>query len=345
MPYAGAVDDFRAARALKRPRRVPCVALSEEFDVRWHGRWCYEEVCQDGDKIFEVLKSSAEEFDYDWVWAQIDDCYEFEPLGVAVKGEGNILRATCGYLPMSREHLAKLPRMDPRKDGRMPEKLKAIRKLREHFGETALVVGSCAAPFSAVGLMWGIENSMLLVGDDPELLRDAMDYWDGFYRRYIEAQRDAGAHAIWFGDCNAFSGLLSAPQYEKHVLEVTRGLVRHAEEKLGVMIWMHNSETQAGHVASHLPLGVSFENIGPAGDMGKILGTVRGRQAVTGNLDPLEVLYRGTPKLIESEVRRLMELCKPGGGWVFNTGEMNPREVPEENMRAMMKAAKSLAKY
>ncbi|NUN94066.1 MAG: hypothetical protein HUU04_09840 [Verrucomicrobiae bacterium] len=345
MPYAGAVDDFRAIRALKSPRRVPCVALSEEFDVRWHGRWCYEEVCQDGDKIFEVLKASAESFDYDWVWVQIDDCYEFEPIGVGVKGEGNILRATCGYLPMGREELEKLPQLDPRRDGRMPEKLKALRKLRDHFGETALVVGSCAAPFSAVGLMWGIENSMLLMKDDPRLLRDAMDYWDAFYRRYIEAQRDAGAHAIWFGDCNAFSGLVSAPQYEAHILEATRGLVRYAEETLGVMIWMHNSETRAPHVVSHLPLGVSFENIGPAGDMPKILEAVRGRQAITGNLDPLDVLYRGTPRLIEAEVERLMTIGKANGGWVFNTGEMNPREVPEENMRAMMKAAKGRAKY
>jgi hypothetical protein len=30
---------------------------------------------------------------------------------------------------------------------------------------------------------------------------------------------------------------------------------------------------------------------------------------------------------------------------LFNTGEMNPREIPEENMRAMMKVNKSLAKY
>ncbi|MCC7299750.1 MAG: hypothetical protein IT583_01570, partial [Verrucomicrobia bacterium] len=39
----------------------------------------------------------------------------------------------------------------------MPEKLKAIRKLREKFGDTVLITGSCAAPFSAIGLMWGIQ--------------------------------------------------------------------------------------------------------------------------------------------------------------------------------------------
>lgn len=67
-------------------------------------------------------------------------------------------------------------------------------------------------------------------------------------------------------------------------------------------------------------------------------------RAITGNLDPLDVLYRGTPRLIEAEVERLMTIGKANGAWIFNTGEMNPREVPEENMRAMMKAAKSRAK-
>ena len=135
------------------PTRVPCVAISEEFDVRWHGRYTYEEFCQDGEKIFEVYRAAILHFGYDWALVQIDDCFEFEPIGVGVKGEGSIVRGTYRYLPVGNEALRRVRALDPYSDGRMPEKLDAIHRLKEYFGDSLLVTGSCAAPFSAVGLM------------------------------------------------------------------------------------------------------------------------------------------------------------------------------------------------
>lgn len=345
MPYSGCVDDFLAIRRGRLPTRVPVVTHSEEFDVKWHGRYTYEEFCQSGEKMFEVVRTAVDHFDYDWAWLQIDDCFEFEPLGVGVHGEGNILRATCKYLPASRKTLESLPTMEPRKDGRMPEKLKALRLLDRYYDGSCLVVGSCAAPFSAVGLMRGIEESMVLLLTYPELLYDAMQYWCDFYKRFVEAQRDAGAHAIWLGGSNAFSNLVSAAQYTKHILSVTCELVQYCEKELDVMVWLHNSETKVEHILSHLPLGCSFENIGPAGDMREIRYATRGRMAISGNLDPLEVLWKGTPALVASEVRRILDICKPGGNYICNTGEMNPRDVSEANMLAYVQTAKDLGKY
>jgi uroporphyrinogen-III decarboxylase len=343
MAYDGVVNDFRTIREKRTPARIPCVACSEEFDVKWYGKYDYETFCRDGDKMVEVIRAAVLEFDYDWAWLQIDDCFEFEPLGIHCPGQGNILRATHGTLEPTREVLDGLPQMDPLRDGRMPEKLKAIRKLRSDFGDSLLIVGSCAAPFSATGLMWGMEQPMFLMMDDPGLLRDAMEYWLAFYKRYMAAQRDAGAHAIWLGDCNAFSGLLSVEQYNEFIFDVTHQLVRFAETELDLMVWMHNSEISIPHIESHIPLGLSFESIGPAADLKAVRNTTRGRHAISGNLDPIEVLWRGTPQSIAGEVYRIMEIGRDGGGYIFNTGEMNPRDIPVENMKAMMKRAKELS--
>lgn len=345
MAYNGVLEDFQKIRELKKPRRIPCVACSEEFDVRWHGKYNYEEFCQDGDKIFEVYRAAVDEFGYDWAWVQIDDCYEFEPAGVSVKGEGNLLRATYGYLHVSSETIKNLPAMDPWKDGRMPEKLKAIKKLKEHYKDSLLICGSCAAPFSAVGLMWSIQESMLLLLTNPDLLYEAMDYWLDFYKRYIKAQKNAGADAIWLGDCNAFGNMVPVPLYQQHILTVTKKLVQYCEKELDIMIWMHNSEINLENILSHLTLGVSFENIGPAGDIKQISNALKRKAAFSGNLDPLEVLWKGTPELVRSETTRIINSCKENGGYIFNTGEMNPSQVPAENMKAMMDTARNLAEY
>jgi uroporphyrinogen decarboxylase len=345
MAYSGVIEDFRSIRENRIPRRVPVVACSEEFDVRWYGKYSYEEFCQDGDKIFEVYKAAIEAFDYDWAWVQIDDCFEFEPVGVKVKGEGDILRATYGYLPVNRHTLSVLPVMDPQKDGRMPEKLKAIRKLKNHFGDSVLITGSCAAPFSAVGLTFSLEESMMLMLTDPKFLYDAMDYWKEFYKRYIKAQKDAGADAIWLGDCNAFSSMVSLSQYIEHIMPVTKELIDYCEKELDIMIWLHNSEIKTDHIVSHFPMGMSFESIGPAADIRQVREATKGRLPISGNLDPIAVLWQGNPDTIKADVERIMGICKKGGGYIFNTGEMNPRQVPEENMRAFMTSAKRISDY
>jgi hypothetical protein len=59
------IEDVRKAIELGRPARLPVFALSEEFDVKWYGRYEYEQVCQDGEKMAEVWGAAIEEFDYD----------------------------------------------------------------------------------------------------------------------------------------------------------------------------------------------------------------------------------------------------------------------------------------
>ena len=177
MAYKGLMDDVKRAIALERPQRVPVFACGEEFDVHWYGKWDYETVCQDGDKIAEVWSATIREFDYDWAWVQVDDCFEFEPLGIDCPGEGDILRATVTHLPATRETLKSLPVIDPRRDGRIPEKLKALSRLRDEFGDTVLVEGAVAAPYSCVGLSCGISEAMMLAVEDPGLLADFCSFF------------------------------------------------------------------------------------------------------------------------------------------------------------------------
>ena len=344
MAYKGLMDDVRAAVALKQPKQVPIFANSEEFDVKWHGQYDYEEVCQSGDKMAEVWIAATEEFDYDWVWLQVDDCFEFEAIGVGTRGEGNILRATTEYLPTTRETLKNLPSIDPKTAGRMPEKLKAIRKARDHFGDDACITGACAAPYSSVGLLYHIEEAMVMMYTDPQLLRDTCEYFVELQSKFAIAQVEAGAHTIWLGDCNAFSGLLSVEQFREWAFDSCKKVV-DAIKKAGGLVHLHNSEIEIPHLMAEAELGVSIVSAGPAADIAEVKKAYAGKQCFSGNLDPIEVLMRGTPELVASEAKRIMETCKEGGGYIFSTGEMNPRDVTEENFRAYMKAARDCSKY
>jgi uroporphyrinogen decarboxylase len=342
MAYDGVIDDVRRAIALEKPRRIPVFACSEEFDVKWHGRYTYEEVCQDGEKMAEVWIAAVEEFDYDWAWLQVDDCFEFEPLGVGTHGEGNILRATRDYLPTTRETLAGLRIPDPQTDGRMPEKLKAIRRVREHFGDRVLVEGSCAAPYSSVALLFGLEETMMLTVTDPDLVHEACEFFVDLQTRYIEAQIEAGAHAIWLGDCNAFSGFFSLDQYRKFAAPSCRKLVDKAWQH-GAIVHLMNSEVKVPYLLAEAELGVDIVNCGPGADIAQARKALTGVACFSGNLDPIEVLMRGTPDEVAAEAERIARIGSSDGGYLFCTGEMNPRDTPVENMKAMIQAVRRVS--
>ena len=343
MAYDGVLDDVRRAIRLEKPERLPVFACSEEFDVKWHGKYTYEEVCQDGHKMAEVWIAAIEEFDYDWAWMQIDDCFEFEPLGVGTRGTENILRATKDYLPATNETLEELLLPDPTCDGRMPRKLEAIRLVREHFGDTVLVVGACAAPYSSAGLLFGLTETMLLALCQPDLLAGVCEFFVELQSRYIEAQIQAGAHAIWIGDCNAFSGMLSLEQYRQFAFPSCQKLVKKAHDS-GAIVILHNSEISIPYLLAESELGADIINCGPGADLAKVGKALAGKTCFSGNLDPIEVLLRGTPRQVAAETERIVRIGRSYDGYLFNTGEMNPRDTPAENMKIMVDTARRTCK-
>jgi len=66
---------------------------------------------------------------------------------------------------------------------------------------------------------------------------------------------------------------------------------------------------------------------------------------LVGNIDPIDVLMRGTPDQVRQEAQRIIEIGKQCRGYMFNSGEMVPRMTPEENMIAMMEAAREFGTY
>jgi uroporphyrinogen decarboxylase len=340
--YKGVLDDIRKCVNLQQPGRIPVFAESEEFDVRMSGM-TYEEYCQDAEKMARVQIMAVEKYDYDWAWLQVDDCIEFEILGVGVKGQENILRATCDYLPAGAETLKKLPMPDPKKSGRMPVLLGALSKIKTHFKDTVCVTGRAAAPFSCVGLLYGIEEAMTLPYSDPALLRETMEFFVELQIKFGLAQFEAGADAIWFGDCNASSHLLSPELYRQFALEPAKRVIE-AYKKAGGLVFYHASE-EGKSLPIMTQLGTSALTSGPGLDIKEAVKVTAGKVCYLGNLDPIRILQNGTPQQVEAETIRIMEEGKKANGFLFSSGEMIPRETPEENMVTMVRTAKKYGKY
>ncbi|NOZ24356.1 MAG: hypothetical protein GXP25_25035 [Planctomycetes bacterium] len=340
MAYDGLMDDIRTIIGGGAPSRVPIFAASEEFDVKWYNKGTYNEIISDADTMAACWTAAAKEFDYDVVWLQIDDCIEFEPLGVGCVGEGNILRATKDYLPAARETLDGLKIPDMQSDGRLPIKMAALRKLRDEFGDTACICGSLAAPYSSCGLLYGLDEAMMLMFSDVDLLRDTCDFFVEMGAAYAKAQYDAGAHAVWLGDCNAMSNLISLEQYTNFAFDPCKRLVSRMKD-IGLIVFIHNSEDKPPYIAKAAELGLDIIGVGPYIDIGEAKKTAP-NMTISGNLDPVNVLQNGTVEDVKKEAERIVTTAREGNRFIFSSGEMVPRDTPEENMRAMIEVGRKL---
>jgi len=101
-------------------------------------------------------------------------------------------------------------------------------------------------------------------------------------------------------------------------------------------------EAIAGDLAG---IGVSVLNPvqARANDLHKIKRDTVGRMALHGGIDTA-VLAMGTREEVQAEVVRVMEILKPGGGWVCAPDQAIPG-IPEENMNALWETAQKLGRY
>ena len=61
-----------------------------------------------------------------------------------------------------------------------------------------------------------------------------------------------------------------------------------------------------------------------------------------GNLDPINILEKSTPKIIENEVKKCMYAAAEGGGYIFSTADQITQITPFGNVEAMIRAVKKL---
>jgi uroporphyrinogen decarboxylase len=318
------------------PEYLPVFCLTQEFDARYAGL-TYAEYIRDAETIVAAQLRAIEEFGWDWSWLHLDDTLEFEALGVGVSAGENIVPATADYLDFDRETLRGLHVPDIR-SARMPLLLDAITGLREAVGDQKCVTGRVAAPFSAVTLIFGMQESFLMLMDDAALFWEALKFAEEQAVSWGLAQIGAGAHAIWLGDCNASTHLISTADFEKWALEPCKR-VTEAYQEAGGLVLLHNSEERIEGLKAQALTEPDILSMGPGVDIAEVKAALHGEIPLMGNIDPIGMLTDATPSEVAAEAERQVRLMADGG-MIFNSGECVPREAKAENLHAMMEAAR-----
>jgi uroporphyrinogen decarboxylase len=226
----------------------------------------------------------------------------------------------------------------------MAAHLEGLSAIKERFGDSICLTGRIAAPFTTLTLILGIEATLMLMLENPGLLKRYMEFFLEFNDVVAAAQLGAGADALWLGDCVATSHFISPAQYRDHAAGFA-GEAAHRIREHGGIVFYHGNEKSIPHLKIMAGLGFNAINIGEGVEIGEVKREIGDRVCLMGNLDTINDLQPRRPEEVEQAVREILEAAKPGGGYIFCTGEGVPDSTPVENVRAMMGAVKNYGKY
>lgn len=333
------IDNIRACVELRVPDTLPVFCLSQEFDAAYSGL-TYSQYIRDAQTVVDSQLKALASFGWDWCWLHLDDTLEFEPLGVGVAAGENVVPATADYLDFNRKTLSRLKVPNPRTACRMPLLLDALTGLREARGDQTCITGRVAAPFSAVTLIFGMQETFLMMNDNPRLMQEALKFAEEQALAWGLAQIEAGAHAIWYGDCNASTHLISPAQFEQWALEPCRRVCR-AFKEAGAFVFLHNSEDSLTGLRLQALTEPSALSSGPNLDRTVTAAEFAGKICTMGNVDPIRLLQLGSASQVAAETDRQVRLMQ-GGGMIINSGECVPREAKAPNMHTMADTARKV---
>ncbi|MCC5423711.1 uroporphyrinogen decarboxylase family protein [Clostridium botulinum] len=243
------------------------------------------------------------------------------------------------------DEIESLKVVDPLKDGNLPTLLEAIKLTRDVLIDEVDVGAAMSGPFSVAASVVGTENLLKWMIKYPKKVHTLMDIVAESNNRYIEEVAKLGV-SIGFADPVSSTSLISPKQFREFSLPALRKNINKIKEKTGGAPGIHICGKSKELWEDVVNAGISNFSIDNAEDLEEAKNIMGDRVVITGNVPPVDIVYRGNKEAIFKSVK---ECIKKGHdskkGYILSTGCQIPMHTPIENIEMFMEAGKTYGKY
>ncbi|MHB9948184.1 methylcobamide--CoM methyltransferase [Clostridium botulinum] len=243
------------------------------------------------------------------------------------------------------DEIESLKVIDPLKDGNLPTLLEAIKLTRDALMDEVDVGAAMSGPFSVAASVVGTENLLKWMIKYPKKVHTLMDIVAESNNRYIEEVAKLGV-SIGFADPVSSTSLISPKQFREFSLPALRKNINKIKEKTGGAPGIHICGKSKELWEDVVNAGISNFSIDNAEDLEEAKNIMGDRVVITGNVPPVDIVYRGNKEAIFKSVK---ECIKKGHdskkGYILSTGCQIPMHTPIENIEMFMEAGKTYGKY
>lgn len=209
--------------------------------------------------------------------------------------------------------------------------------LRREVGNTHPICAYVTASTTLPSMLMGMDKWMELFLLGPfdlrdELLRKCSD----FVQQHIAALRAAGANVLVYSTPFGSPQFVSKKMIESLVLPwMKRDLQAGKTSDLVYYCGMSPFNEVIDLVFDELNIKTFY--ISPLADLREAKRLIDTRGLTCGVIDDIKMIH-WTPEQTRAEVKRIIDIGKPGGHFLFGTGVVS-LAVPEANIRAMLDSA------
>jgi hypothetical protein len=223
-----------------------------------------------------------------------------------------------------------------------------VRQDALRYGRQYAILGGEWAPFwhDAIDLL-GMEHMIYQMVDQPEIVDAVLTHIVDFYAEVSQRTFDAAADALdifFIGNDFGTQGgaMMGEAMFERFMLPHLKRLIDMGHD-YGLQVLMHCCGGFASLIPSLIEAGLDgLQSLQPSCvgmDPAVLKATFGGKIVLMGSIDTQSVLIEGTPELVRTETRRILEVMVPGGGYIASASHdyLLP-ETPLENVLAMFEA-------
>jgi uroporphyrinogen decarboxylase len=195
--------------------------------------------------------------------------------------------------------------------------------------------------------MRGMENLLIDMVERPEFVEDFLDAIVEHNLQQIGGALRFGVDAVYFGDDYGMqTGLIMGATHWRRFIKPRLARMFAPVRQAGRYVVMHSCGCVAELFDDLVEIGLNmFNPFQPeVMDVFAIKRKYHGRLAFHGGMSVQKVLPFGGAEDVRRETRRLIDLGRDGG-YVFSPSHAVPRDVPPENLVAMVEVLKSQPGY
>jgi len=189
-------------------------------------------------------------------------------------------------------------------------------------------------PDFAEALLWKIqERCKVLMGHFLDALGDNVDI--------IKIGDDLGTQE---------SLLMSPTMYRAILKPVHADYLAFIRDRTAAKVFFHTDGDVFPLIDDLVEIGVDILNpiqtsAGKMADLAELKARWGDRLTFCGGIDTHRILPSGTPDEVRAEVRRVIEILGPGGGYLVSSVHTVMNDVPAENLLAMVDAVEEFGTY
>lgn len=308
---------------------LPRMPILMAFKARFAGT-SYESFATDHAVKAEANVRCAEHFDFDVVDVMSDPYCETQGFGGEITFPHDEV-PRCPNPPLSAtKDLNYLLKPDPLRSTRMANTVNTVRVYKEKVHRGYSIHGWVEGPAAEAADLRGVMAFLMDVLLDPHWCAELMDVCTEVAIEFAKAQIQSGADVIGVGD--SICSQLPPDVYAQLVAPRQEQLFQSIRA-LGCLVRLH----VCGDITHLLPfikdLSIDILDVDHLVDIESVRAAVGKKMVLAGNLDPVEDLLQGKPKLVREKIRAIYE--RIGNPMIVTAGCEIPRDTPHENVMAL----------